>query len=125
MYNMKLTPFELTMLSGWELVHNKGQLTLWIMVAIRQKKEFAEDILVFIKESADLDPEGQSLYRSLRRLEKSTLVQSQKVASPGGPDKKRFTLTAAGKNVLDAFIERDINRIIIQGYKDGLFDLER
>ena len=87
--------------------------------------KLAEDILVFIKESADLDPEGQSLYRSLRRLEKSTLVQSQKVASPGGPDKKRFTLTAAGKNVLDAFIERNINRIIIQGYKDGLFDLER
>ena len=122
---MKLTPFESTMLSGWEQVYNKGQVTLWILVAIRQKKEFADDILVFIKEQAGLDPEEQSLYRSLRRLEKSTLIQSEKVAGVGGPDKKRFSLTLAGKNVLDAFIERNINKIIIKGHKNGLFAPER
>ena len=119
MYTMKLTPFESTMLEGWEYVYNKAQLSLWIMVAIRQKKEFAEEILAFIQEHAGLEPEGQSLYRSLRRLESSTLVQSEKIASGGGPDKKRFTLTTAGTNVLEAFIERNINAVIIQGSKRG------
>lgn len=109
------------MLEGWEQVYNKSQLSLWIMVAIRQKKEFAEDILEFIEQYAGLVPESQSLYRSLRRLEQSTLIESTKIASSNGPDKKKFALTEAGENVLQAFIERNINNIIIKGSKLGFF----
>lgn len=117
---MKLAAFESTMLDGWEQVYNKAQLTLWIMIAIRQKKEFADDILIFIKKHARLEPESQSLYRSLRRLEQSTLIDSTKVSSVGGPDRKQFRLTEAGENVLKAFIERNIHQIIISGAKKGL-----
>ena len=113
------------MLEGWEQVYNKTQLSLWIMIAIRQKKEFAEDILAFVQQHAGLEPESQSLYRSLRRLEQSTLLVSTKQASHGGPDKKRFTLTVAGEHVLDAFIERNINTIILQGKKQGFFNLRK
>lgn len=118
---MELTTFESTMLAGWEQVHNKAQLSLWILVAIRQKKEFADDILLFIKNHAHLEPEGQSLYRSLRRLESATLIKSIKVPNASGPDKKQFVLTTAGGHVLNAFIERNITGVIIAANTKGFF----
>lgn len=122
---MKLTAFESTMLDGWGLTYNKAQLSLWIMVAIRQKKEFADEISYFIKKYARLEPENQSLYRYLRRLESATLVESVLVPSVGGPDKKRFSITNTGENLLNAFIERNIYNIIIQGEKKVFLPLER
>lgn len=122
---MKLTAFESTMLNGWELTYNKAQLSLWIMIAIRQKKEFVYEISHFIKIHARLVPENQSLYRSLRRLENATLIESELVPGASGPDKKRFYITTAGANLLDAFIERNIYDIIIRGEEKGFFNLRK
>ena len=122
---MKLTPFESTTLEGWEQVYAKAQLSLWIMVAIRQEQEYVEDIINFIKQYARLEPETQSLYRSLRRLEQATLIQSTKVTNTAGPDKKRFGLTEAGENVLSSFIRRNIHDIIIRGDQHGFFNPQK
>ena len=121
MYTMQLTEFESVLLEGWEQVHAKSQMSLWILVAIRERNEFAEDIGDFIKTNANLDPEGQSLYRSLRRLEKATLITSRRQKSSGGPDKKQFSLTDAGTHVLEAFIQRNIVDIILRADTNGYF----
>lgn len=121
MYTMKLSPFESTMLQGWEDVYKKSQLSLWILVAVREGKEYAEDIKHYIKHSADLDTGEQSLYRSLRRLESGTLLDSIKVNNPGGPDKKRFVLTPEGSHVLAAFIARNITHVYFAPERATLF----
>lgn len=118
---MKLTTFESTMLQGWELVHNKAQLSLWVMIAIRQGNGFADDIISFVKVHAKLEPESQSLYRSLRRLESATLLDSVRVPNASGPDKKQFALTVEGEHVLQAFIDRNITGVIIKGNQKGFF----
>ena len=118
---MKLNPFESTILEGWETVHKKAQMSLWILLAIRERKGFAEEILRFIKQHADLEPGEQSLYRSLRRLESATIVKSVKVDNSAGPDRKLFTLTNEGQRVLESFIERNIVRPILSPSHQSLF----
>lgn len=120
---MKLTTFETTMLQGWEQVHNKAQLSLWILVAIGQKKGCVDEILAFIRRYTTITTEGQSLYRSLRRLEGSTLIESIKVPSAGGPYKKQFVLTEAGERVLGAFVERNVTNTIVYAHKKGFFNV--
>lgn len=105
---MKLTPFETTMLTAWEDVYRKSQVSLWILVAIREGKGFVEDIRVFISTYGDIEMSEQSLYRSLRRLESSTLLDTKTIANPKGPDKKYFELSPEGSRVLAHFIERNI-----------------
>ena len=119
---MKLTPFETTMLSGWEDVYRKSQVSLWILVAIREEKGFVEGIRIFIRSRGDVDMSEQSLYRSLRRLESATLIQSRSIANPKGPDRKYFSLTPEGSRVLAAFIERNITRMFLTSRNRSLFE---
>ncbi|MFZ1458477.1 MAG: PadR family transcriptional regulator [Candidatus Saccharimonadales bacterium] len=118
---MKLTPFESTMLSGWEDVYRKSQVSLWILIAIREEKGFVEEIRTFIHRHGDVDMSEQSLYRSLRRLESATLIQSRSVENPKGPDRKYFSLSPEGGHVLGAFIERNITAMFLSSPNNDLF----
>ena len=108
---MRLSKFETTLLTGWEDVYKKAQVSLWILLAVQQNKGFVDEIRYFMSNQARLEVAEQSLYRSLRRLESATMVKSIKVFSPGGPDKKQFHLTSEGSRVLQAFIIRNIGEI--------------
>lgn len=108
------------MLQGWEDMYKKTQLSLWILVGIYNGKGYADQIQSFLAREADLMPEDQSLYRSLRRLESSTLIESKRVPSKNGPDKKQFVLTPEGDHVLRAFVKRNIDDIIIKNHQKGL-----
>lgn len=119
---MKLTPFESMMLTGWEDVYRKSQVSLWILIAIREGKGFVEDIRIFISSHGAIEMSEQSLYRSLRRLESATLVVARVVANPKGPDRKYFELSPEGSRVLTAFIQRNVLDMFFSPRNTHLFN---
>lgn len=98
------------LLNGWEEVHKKGQMSLWIFLAIKDQPRYVPQIQEFIRESTHghFDFDQQSLYRSLRKLEKIGMVTYQEVNSPNGPDRKLYELTSQGREVFQMFVDRNI-----------------
>lgn len=108
--------YEQRVLTGWEDVHNKGQLSLWIMLALKDGAKYMGLIKEFIALATNnqLLPDDKSVYRSLRRFKDSELVDYKLMPKTGGPDLKIYELTITGKNVLRQFIERNISGILYQ-----------
>ena len=106
----ELDPYERKMLEGWEEVFKRGQLTFWVLLALRDGPKHMAEIrgwMTDISEGA-LTVEERSLYRALQRFHDSELVTSSAVAGSKGPDRKLYTLSPIGERVLSAFIERDV-----------------
>ncbi len=110
-----LNDYEQTLLQGWEDVHNKGQLTLWVLLALSDGAKHMSSIKEFISGMAKtLTPDDKSVYRALRRYRDSDLVEYQTVPSTSGPDLKIYSLSSTGKRVLASFLERNISGIYYQ-----------
>lgn len=107
---MKDLHYENTLLSGWEEVYKKGQLTLWIMLALKDGPKHAGEIKMFIEKSTNdlLSADNQSMYRALRRYTAANLVEFTKKPGKAGPDLKEYRLTHIGSNVLNNFVKRNI-----------------
>ena len=56
------------LLLSWENTYKKGQLTLWIFMALQESKKYVDEIKTFIESKSDstIICEEQSLYRALR-----------------------------------------------------------
>ena len=88
-------------------MYKKGQLTLWVLIAILDGKKYAQEIAVFMADVTNgvFSVTDQSLYRALRRFKNAGLVTVSREPSPdGGPDRKYYQLTADGKKVLSGFV---------------------
>jgi len=106
--------FENNILSTWEEVYKKGQLTFWLLLAVKASARHMADIRGFIQEATNgtLTADDQSLYRALRRLHSMQLINFQEEPSDqGGPDRKVYALSETGQRVLGQFIERNITGI--------------
>lgn len=59
------------LLLSWENTYKKGQLTLWIFMALQESKKYVDEIKSFIEKKSDgtISCEEQSLYRALRKYE--------------------------------------------------------
>ncbi|HMR85108.1 MAG TPA: hypothetical protein PKE30_18310, partial [Niabella sp.] len=59
------------LLSSWEETYKKGQLTLWIFLALQNDKKYVDEIKSFVEEKSKntMTCEEQSLYRVLRKFE--------------------------------------------------------
>ena len=59
------------LLLSWEDTYKKGQLTLWIFMALQESKKYVDEIKNFIEKKSDgtISCEEQSLYRALRKYE--------------------------------------------------------
>ena len=101
---------EQKLLDAWEEVYKRGLLTLWILLAVREKPRHAADITNFITLASNgtLSIEEQSMYRSLRRFAESGMLTFKEGQSIRGPDRKIYELTATGHKVLERFIRRNI-----------------
>lgn len=110
------------LLSGWEEVHKMGQLTLWTMLSLKESPKPMVDIKKFMitMTNGTIDPEDQSLYRSLRKYCKAGLIDYKEVSSKSGPKKKSYFLTKTGIEVVNLFIERNITDIY---FKDTVVSL--
>lgn len=99
------------LVSEWDDVYKKGQLSLWILLALSDGEKFAADISDFMLEATDgfFEVKEQSLYRALRRFKAMEMVEVKEIDSPsGGAKRKIYYLTPTGKVVLGKFIHRHI-----------------
>jgi DNA-binding PadR family transcriptional regulator len=98
------------LLEAWEETHKKGQLTLWIFLALRDGPKYVSEIKAFIETntSQTIICEEQSLYRALRKFQQVEMTSFNPGKGDGGPDRKYYYLTPMGEDILDSFIERNI-----------------
>jgi DNA-binding PadR family transcriptional regulator len=98
------------LLEAWEETHKKGQLTLWIFLALRDGPKYVSEIKSFIETntSQTIICEEQSLYRALRKFQQVEMTGYNPGKGDGGPDRKYYYLTPMGEGILDQFIERNI-----------------
>jgi DNA-binding PadR family transcriptional regulator len=98
------------LLNAWEETYKKGQLTLWIFLALKEGpkyvNELQENITLFSK--GTIRAEEQSLYRTLRKFYHLKMVDFSSGKGHKGPDRKYYHLTPLGQSLLQSFIERNI-----------------
>lgn len=107
---MKLTDYEQRLLEGWEEVFKKGQLTMWIMLALKDGPKHMAEIKQFIADSTigSLSADDQSMYRALRRYNDAEMINFTTTPGDGGPDRKVYALSTIGVRVLDVFTKHNI-----------------
>ncbi len=117
----KLTKYEQALLDGWEAIYKMGQLSLWVMLALKHGAKHMAQIKSFIHEACEgaLTVDDKSIYRALRRYHKAELVRFDTQPNPSGPDLKVYSLTKTGERVLEHFLARNL-RIL---YKPNVHEL--
>tara|TARA_X000000950_G_C13635782_1_gene545451 strand:+ start:101 stop:457 length:357 start_codon:yes stop_codon:yes gene_type:complete len=101
----------LDLLNTWEETYKKGQLTLWIFLSLRDGEKYVDEIKLFIEKYSNetLSCEEQSIYRSLRKYLHLEIVEFNFKKGNKGPERKYYNLTELGNDLLNQFIERNIN----------------
>ncbi|HEX5447639.1 MAG TPA: PadR family transcriptional regulator [Candidatus Saccharimonadales bacterium] len=127
MRTRNLDEYERKLLESWEDVYKKGQLTLWIMLALKDGPKHMEQIKVFIGRFTNdtMVADDKSLYRALRRYYDAEMVNFKQVPSKGGPDLKIYSLNHVGNRVLETFIRRNILEVFFQPRINELIKVER
>ncbi len=99
------------LLSAWEETYKKGQLTLWIFLSLKDGKKYVDEIKSFVEEQSNrtMTCESQSLYRNLRKYQHVGVVDFETGEGNKGPERKYYFLTELGLELLNSFIERNIN----------------
>lgn len=107
---IKLNEDEYELLTGWEEIAKRGQLTLWIMLALKDNPKHMARIKTFISSATNgtLSADDQSMYRALRRYYDAGLVDYMQEKGKGGPERKVYKLTDSGQKVLSEFLRRNI-----------------
>lgn len=110
---MKLDPYEQKLLDGWEEVFKKGQLTLWIMLALKDGAKHMAEIKHFIltATNGNLTADDQSMYRALRRYYDAEMVDFTQEPGKSGPDRKVYKLTSTGAKILQKFIKHNFTDV--------------
>lgn len=98
------------LLSAWEETYKKGQLTLWIFLALQESKKYVDEIKEFVetKSKGVITCEEQSLYRALRKYEHINVLAYELRKGNKGPERKYYYLTDLGQTLFDRFVKRNI-----------------
>lgn len=99
------------LLSAWEETYKKGQLTLWIFLALKEGNKYVDEIKTFVEEQSNhtMTCESQSLYRNLRKYQHIGVVDYELGEGNKGPERKYYYLTVLGKELLSEFVSRNIH----------------
>ena len=99
------------LLNSWEETYKKGQLTLCIFLSLKDGDKYVDEIKSFIENMSNntISCEEQSIYRSLRKYLHLGIVEFNLKEGNKGPERKYYKLTELGDNLLNQFIERNIN----------------
>lgn len=108
------------LLSAWEETYKKGQLTLWIFLSLKDGKKYVDEIKTFVEEQSShtMTCESQSLYRNLRKYQHVGVVDFKTGEGNKGPERKYYFLTELGLELLNYFIERNINLFFSEQIKN-------
>jgi DNA-binding PadR family transcriptional regulator len=114
------------LLEGWEEVYKKGQLTLWVLLAVRDEPRHMKEIKAFITDTthATLTVDDHSMYRALNRYEKAGMIASAIAKNDAGPDRKEYRITPTGLAMLEAFVERNIASVFYSAHVKKLLTQE-
>jgi len=98
------------LLKAWEETYKKGQLTFWLLLSLRDQPRFVGEIREFIEALTEgaVTCEEQSLYRALRKFYSLEMVEYELREGNKGPDRKYYSLTPLGLELLKEFIKRNI-----------------
>lgn len=98
------------LLLSWENTYKKGQLTLWVFMALQESKKYVDEIKHFIetKSGGTISCEEQSLYRALRKFEHIDVLAHDLQDGNKGPDRKYYYLTELGQQLFHQFVDRNI-----------------
>ena len=96
------------LLSAWEETYKKGQLTLWIFLALQDGKKYVDEIKEFVetKSKGAITCEEQSLYRALRKYEHINVLAYELGKGNKGPERKYYSLTDLGQALFNQFVKR-------------------
>lgn len=108
--------YETTLLDGWEDVYKKSQLTMWILLALKEGDKHMSEVKQFISNRSrrTLTADDKSMYRALRRFYDANIITYTHRASEKGPDQKIYTLTDTGARLLRVFLERNIVNVLYE-----------
>ncbi len=113
-------------LSDWELVYKKSQLSFWLLVSLTDSPRHLGQIFEYMQQANVLHMAAnkQVVYRSLRRLKQMGLVAYTLRAGKQSPDLKQYYITPLGSDVLYQFVSRNIRPIlgssIVKEINEGL-----
>ena len=112
------------LLDAWESTYKKGQLTLWVFLALKEGEKYVDEIKEFVEQASEhtMSCEEQSLYRTLRKYQHIGVVDFQMKKGNKGPDRKYYFLTESGKELLEKFIQRNIHLFFNPRIKNLLFN---
>ena len=98
------------LLAQWEATYKKGLLSFWLLLLLAQREAYPYEIGDAVAELSQntISAEDNSIYRALKRLAKSGVVDSEVRPSENGPDRRYFFLTDLGRDLLGRFITRNI-----------------
>lgn len=99
------------LVADWDEVYKKGQLSLWVLLAVYDSKKYAAQITEFMSKATqgEFEVREQSLYRALRRFDEMGLIRMTLEASPNsGPKRKYYQLTDLGEAVVGRFVALNI-----------------
>ena len=101
---------QVALLAQWEETYKKGLLSFWLLLLLAQREAYPYEIKnELAKLSQDtISAEDNSIYRALKRLAQSGVVDSEVRPSDNGPNRRYFYLTDLGRDLLDRFITRNI-----------------
>lgn len=107
---LKLDNYQQSLLISWEEIFKKGQLTLWIALALKDGPKHMAEIKDFIIKltNGTTDVDDRSIYRALRRYYTADIVAYNTEPSSSGPERKIYYLTNNGAILVDAFCKRNI-----------------
>ncbi len=103
--------FEVAIVEQWSEIHKRSALVYVIMVALAEGPKWSGDLLTYIEDitGGAWGVDDRSLYRALRRLEKTELVKHSKMDASGtGAKRKVFEITESGQCVLARFESRTL-----------------
>ena len=111
------------LLGAWEDTYKKGQLTLWIFLALKEGEKYVDEIKLFVEEKTrgTLTCEEQSLYRTLRKYKDLKMVDYKSGPGEGGPERKYYFLTTLGLELLHKFTDRNMLLFYNAEIKDLMF----
>ena len=101
---------EKELLTAWEETYKKGQLTLWIFLALKEGPKYVNELQDTISSFSQgtISVEEQSLYRTMRKFYHLKMVDFSAGKGHKGPDRKYYHLTPLGHTLLKTFVERNI-----------------
>jgi DNA-binding PadR family transcriptional regulator len=98
------------LLSQWEETYKKGLLSFWLLLLLAQRKAYPYEMKSAIADLSQdtISADENSIYRALNRLARIGIVDSEMQLSETGPNRRYYSLTDTGKELLVRFITRNI-----------------